>query len=122
VVYFQRGDEVAAVYGRHGQSNQWQLRGIDACTGYKCREDHNRFAVGGTRRSSRVVRDSVDFLYGNLQIEKGQTPVRRGGTSALGQAALNIAANPGLNVIATMRNQARYMYIPPLTASTWPVM
>jgi len=32
-------------------------------------------------------------LYGNLQIEKGQTLLLRGATSALGQAALNIAAN-----------------------------
>ncbi|PWT96881.1 MAG: alcohol dehydrogenase [Candidatus Melainabacteria bacterium] len=47
-------------------------------------------------------------LYGNLQIEKGQTLVLRGATSSLGQAALNIAANAGLNVIATTRNKARF--------------
>jgi NADPH:quinone reductase-like Zn-dependent oxidoreductase len=47
-------------------------------------------------------------LYGNLQIEKGQTLLLRGTTSALGQAALNIAADAGLNVIATTRNQARF--------------
>jgi NADPH2:quinone reductase len=46
-------------------------------------------------------------LYGNLQIEKGQTLLLRGATSSLGQAALNIAANAGLNVIATTRNLAR---------------
>ena len=46
-------------------------------------------------------------LYGNLQIEKGQALLLRGATSALGQAALNIAANAGLNVIATTRNKAR---------------
>jgi NADPH:quinone reductase len=32
-------------------------------------------------------------LYGNLRIEKGQTLLLRGAASALGQAALNIAAN-----------------------------
>jgi NADPH:quinone reductase-like Zn-dependent oxidoreductase len=47
-------------------------------------------------------------LYGNLQIERGQTLLLRGATSALGQAALNIAANAGLNVIATTRNKARF--------------
>ena len=47
-------------------------------------------------------------LYGNLQIEKGQTLLLRGATSALGQAALNIAANAGLDVIATTRNKARF--------------
>jgi len=47
-------------------------------------------------------------LYGNLGIEKGQTLLLRGATSALGQAALNIASNAGLNVIATTRNKARF--------------
>ena len=35
------------------------------------------------------------YLYGNLRIEKGQTLLLRGATSALGQAALNIAAKSG---------------------------
>src|SRR5215470_1515200 len=46
-------------------------------------------------------------LYGNLEIEKGQTLLLRGATSALGQAALNISADAGLNVIAATRNKAR---------------
>src|SRR5262249_32633185 len=46
-------------------------------------------------------------LYGNLQIQTGQTLLLRGATSALGQAALNIAANAGLTVIATTRNKDR---------------
>jgi NADPH2:quinone reductase len=47
-------------------------------------------------------------LYGNLAIHTGKTLLLRGATSALGQAALNIAANAGLNVIATTRNKARF--------------
>src|SRR5262245_18272724 len=47
-------------------------------------------------------------LNGNLQIQKGQTLLLRGATSALGQAALNIATNARLNVITTTRNQARF--------------
>jgi len=47
-------------------------------------------------------------LYGNLQIEKGQTLLLRGATSALGQAALNIATNAARNVIATTRIGARF--------------
>jgi NADPH:quinone reductase len=46
--------------------------------------------------------------FGNLQVEKGHILLLRGATSALGQAALNIASNAGLNVIATTRNQARF--------------
>jgi NADPH:quinone reductase len=46
-------------------------------------------------------------LVGILAIDKGQTVAIRGATSALGQAAINIAANLGARVIATTRNAAR---------------
>jgi NADPH:quinone reductase len=46
-------------------------------------------------------------LNGNLQLTAGQTLVVRGATSALGQAAVNIAAHLGANVIATTRNPER---------------
>ena len=46
-------------------------------------------------------------LHGNLSIAPGQTLVVRGATSSLGQAALNIAADAGVHVIATTRNAAR---------------
>ena len=47
-------------------------------------------------------------LLRNLEIAKGQTLVIRGATSALGRAALNIAADVGAHVIATTRKQARF--------------
>lgn len=47
-------------------------------------------------------------LYGNLKVKPGETLLLRGATSALGQAALNIAANAGVRVIATSRNEARF--------------
>jgi NADPH:quinone reductase len=46
-------------------------------------------------------------LHRNLQLSRGQTLLLRGATSALGQAALNIAADAGANVIATTRNPDR---------------
>lgn len=46
-------------------------------------------------------------LYGNLNLEAGQTLVIRGATSALGQAAVNIAAHAGARVIAATRNLKR---------------
>jgi NADPH:quinone reductase-like Zn-dependent oxidoreductase len=46
-------------------------------------------------------------LYGNLALGGGQTIVIRGATSALGQAAVNIAAHGGARVIATTRNLKR---------------
>jgi NADPH:quinone reductase len=46
-------------------------------------------------------------LHRNLELSRGQTLLLRGATSALGQAALNIAADAGANVIATTRNPDR---------------
>jgi len=46
-------------------------------------------------------------LDGNLALQKGQTLVVRGATSALGQAALNIAVEHGAAVIATTRSGER---------------
>jgi NADPH:quinone reductase len=46
-------------------------------------------------------------LIGILKVRQGQTVVIRGATSALGQAAINIASHAGARVIATTRNVAR---------------
>lgn len=47
-------------------------------------------------------------LFRNLAIEAGQTLVIRGATSSFGKAALNMAVNAGVRVIATTRNPARF--------------
>ena len=46
-------------------------------------------------------------LLGNLQLQPGQALLIRGATSALGQAALQIAVHHGARVIATTRNAER---------------
>ncbi|MEM9965752.1 MAG: hypothetical protein AAGC58_10440, partial [Asticcacaulis sp.] len=46
-------------------------------------------------------------LFGNLALRKSQTLLIRGATSPLGQAALNIAAYAGAEVIATTRKAER---------------
>lgn len=46
-------------------------------------------------------------LHRNLELSPGQTLVLRGATSALGQAALNIAAQAGVDITATTRNPDR---------------
>ena len=46
-------------------------------------------------------------LHGNLELSAGHTLLIRGATSALGQAALNIAAQAGARVIATTRQRER---------------
>jgi NADPH:quinone reductase len=56
-------------------------------------------------------------LFGNLSIEKGQRLLIRGATSALGQAALNIAAEAGVLTIATTRNPKRFALLQDLGAN-----
>ena len=46
-------------------------------------------------------------LFGNLALQPGQTLLIRGATSALGQAAINLAAHHEARVIATTRNRQR---------------
>lgn len=47
-------------------------------------------------------------LFRNLKIERGQTILIRGATSSFGLAAVNMAINAGLTVIATTRSEARF--------------
>jgi NADPH:quinone reductase-like Zn-dependent oxidoreductase len=56
-------------------------------------------------------------LFRNLDVAKGQTLVIRGATSSLGQAALNMAVNAGVKVIATTRNRDRFPMLAALGAS-----
>ena len=46
-------------------------------------------------------------LFSNLELKSGQTILVRGATSALGQAAVNIATQAGARTLATTRNKAR---------------
>jgi len=46
-------------------------------------------------------------LFRNLELTTGQLLVIRGGTSAFGQAAINMAVNAGARVIATTRSESR---------------
>jgi NADPH2:quinone reductase len=47
-------------------------------------------------------------LFRNLKIQSGQTIVIRGATSSFGLAAVNMAVNAGLTVIATTRSESRF--------------
>jgi NADPH2:quinone reductase len=56
-------------------------------------------------------------LFRNLEIQAGQTLVLRGATSSFGQAALNMAVNAGVHVIATTRNRDRFAILESLGAT-----
>ena len=56
-------------------------------------------------------------LFRNLEIAKAQTLVIRGATSSFGQAAVNMAVNAGLRVIATTRSRERFGLVEKLGAA-----
>jgi NADPH:quinone reductase-like Zn-dependent oxidoreductase len=47
-------------------------------------------------------------LFRNLEIKDGQTLMIRGATSAFGQAAVKLAVNAGVKVVATTRSRERF--------------
>jgi NADPH:quinone reductase len=55
-------------------------------------------------------------LHGNLELEGGHSLLVRGATSALGQAAINIASELGARVIATTRREERAEFLRSLGA------
>lgn len=55
-------------------------------------------------------------LFRNLEIQEGQLLVIRGATSSFGQAALKLAVNAGVRVIATTRNRDRFAILEKLGA------
>lgn len=55
-------------------------------------------------------------LFRNLEIKKGQLLVIRGATSSFGQAALKMAINAGVRVIATTRGRERFALLERLGA------
>lgn len=56
-------------------------------------------------------------LFRNLGLEKGQTLLIRGATSAFGRAALNLAVNAGAVVTATSRSEAKFADLKALGAA-----
>jgi NADPH:quinone reductase len=57
-------------------------------------------------------------LHENLGLQPGQTVLVRGATSALGQAAVNVAAEHGSTVIATTRSSSRSALLHGIGAAT----
>jgi NADPH:quinone reductase len=55
-------------------------------------------------------------LFRNLEIQRGQLLVLRGATSSFGQAALKMAVNAGVRVIATTRSRERFAMLEKLGA------
>jgi Zinc-binding dehydrogenase/Domain of unknown function (DUF1998) len=73
--------------------------------------DDDRTLHGAACHGCLLVAD-----FRNLEIVKGQSLLIRGATSSFGQAALKMAINAGVRVIATTRNKDRFAMLEKLGA------
>jgi NADPH:quinone reductase len=101
------GQKVAALVGGMGRSingSYAELAAVPATNVVPIKTDLSWEDLAAIPESYATAWTS---LVGILSLAKGQTVAIRGATSALGQAAVNIAAHAGARIIATTRNAAR---------------
>jgi NADPH:quinone reductase-like Zn-dependent oxidoreductase len=104
---FAPGQKVAAIVGGMGRSingSYAELVSVPASNVVAIKSDLPWEELAAIPESYATAWTSLE---GILQVAPGQTVVIRGATSALGQAAVNIAAHSGARVIATTRNAGR---------------
>ncbi len=102
---FRKGQKVAAIMGGMGRTRNGSYAQMT------CLPAGNVFALDTQMKWSDLAAIPESYatawscLFGNMNIAPGQTVFIRGGTSALGQAAINIASNiPDVTVISSTRN------------------
>lgn len=102
-----RGKTVAAIMGGLGRSR------YGSYAEYTCAPRSNVFALdtGLAWADLAAVPESYatawSCLFDNLKLARGHVLFVRGATSALGQAAVNLARHAGAAVVASTRHQAR---------------
>lgn len=115
----QQGQCVAAIMGGMGRS----INGSYA--EYTCLPSGNVFTLETTLDWSELAAIPESYatawscLHENMQLKGGDTVLIRGGTSALGQAAINIATNtPAVTVLATTRDEQKSALLKALGVDT----
>ncbi|MFZ6871359.1 zinc-binding dehydrogenase [Undibacterium sp. Di27W] len=104
---FQVGQKVFAIVGGMGRSINGSYAEYVTVSASNVAAINSNLAWEQLAAIPESYATAWSCLYGNLEIRPGQTLLIRGATSALGQAALNIAAHVGVNIIATTRNAER---------------
>jgi NADPH2:quinone reductase len=101
---FRAGQTVAAIMGGMGRTR------AGSYAEFTCAPASNVFALETSLPWAELAAVPESFatawwcLFKNLRIEAGHSVLIRGATSALGQAAINIAADFGAAVLGTTRN------------------
>jgi NADPH:quinone reductase-like Zn-dependent oxidoreductase len=113
----QKGSKVAAIMGGMGRTRNGSY------AEYVSVPATNVFAIDTELDWAELAAIPESYatawscLIHNLRLEKGQVLLVRGATSALGQAALNLASRIGAVTLATTRNKERAPLLKSLGAS-----
>jgi len=113
----RQGQKVAAIMGGLGRTRNGSY------AEYTCVPSANIFRLETKLPWDELAALPESFatawvcLYENLKLAKEHVLVVRGGTSALGQAALNIAADAGATVAASTRSELKSTLLKKLGAS-----
>jgi NADPH:quinone reductase-like Zn-dependent oxidoreductase len=113
---FAPGQKVAAIMGGMGRvinGSYAEYTRVPVSNVVPVKTD---LAWGELAAIPEVYATAWSCLHGNLDLRPGQKLLIRGATSALGQAALNIAVNAGAEVIATTRSRERFSNLESLGA------
>jgi NADPH:quinone reductase-like Zn-dependent oxidoreductase len=104
---FTRGQRVAAIMGGLGRTRPGTY------AEYTCGPRSNVFALDTTLPWPELAAIPESFatawwcLFRTLDVARGQTLLVRGAASALGRAAIALAADAGLDVIASTRSESK---------------
>lgn len=115
---FSNGQTIAAIMGGMGRTRNGSY------AEYVCVSASNVFAIETNLSWSDLAAIPESYatawscLHENMKMKEGDTVFIRGGTSSLGQAAINIASNiPGVDVISSTRSQENVMLLESLGCS-----
>ncbi len=104
---FAKGQTVAAIMGGMGRTINGSYAQFTSVPSPNVVAFQSRLPWEELAAIPEVYATAWPALFGNLDLKSGQTLLVRGATSALGQAAVNIAAHAGARTLATTRNKTR---------------
>jgi NADPH:quinone reductase-like Zn-dependent oxidoreductase len=114
---FERGQRVLAMVGGMGRSFGGSYAEVTRVPIDNVAAVHSDLAWEDLAAIPESYGTAWTALCSTLKTQKGQRVVIRGAMSALGQAAVNIAAQIGVHVIATTRNTQRIPHLERLGAA-----
>ena len=113
---FKPGQKVVAIMGGMGRTINGTYAEYTRVPATNVVAIESRLSWGELTAIPECYATAWSTLFGNLDLKSGQTLLVRGATSALGQAAVNIAVHAGAHVLATTRNADRLSLLQKLGA------